>query len=101
MSLTITMAFHLGIISQLVWKENFNSFITNTTHKIKREGLSKLEIVKKIEGAIKSEEERLKDRGYKYLSIANPENGEEFFQVLYGLNWEEQGMVKITRDKLY
>ena len=56
---------------------------------------------KRMEAAIKGEEARLKDRGYKYLAIANPANGEEFFEVLYKLNWEESGMVKITRDKLY
>ena len=56
---------------------------------------------KRMEAAIKGEEAHLKDRGYKYLAIANPANGEEFFEVLYKLNWEESGMVKITRDKLY
>ena len=56
---------------------------------------------KKIEAAIKGEEDRLKDCGYKYLVITDPANGEEFFEVLYSLNWEESSMVKITRDKLY
>ena len=59
------------------------------------------ETKKKIDAAIRSEEDRLKDRGYKYLAIANPNNGEEFFKVLYGLKWDEPGMLKITRDKLY
>lgn len=79
----------------------FNTYISNETAKIKGKGLPEHETKKKIDAAIRSEEERLKDRGYKYLSIANPNNGEEFFKVLYGLKWDEPGMLKITRDKLY
>lgn len=56
---------------------------------------------KRLEKATRVQEDRLKDRGYKYLSIANPHNGEEFFKLLFGLKWDDTSMLKITRDKLY
>lgn len=60
-----------------------------------------MERKKRLEKVTKVEEDRLKDRGYKYLSIANPQNGEEFFKLLFGIKWDDQGMLKITKDKLY
>ena len=64
-------------------------------------GLDDVERKKRLDKATKVEEERLKDRGYKFLSIANPHNSDEFFKVLYGIKWDEPGMLKVTRDKLY
>lgn len=49
----------------------------------------------------KKEQEKMKDKGWKYLAIANPANGEEFFSLLYDLNWDDKSMMSVTRDKLY
>ena len=64
-------------------------------------GVNEVKKKKQIDKAIKVEKEQLKDRGYKYLSIANPLNGDEFFKLLFGIKWDDPGMLKITRDKLY
>ncbi len=48
-------------------------------------GLNDVENKKRLDKATKMEEERLKDRGYKFLSIANPLNGDEFFKLLYSI----------------
>ncbi|RYA47586.1 hypothetical protein DD599_27160 [Enterobacter cloacae complex sp. CH23B] len=64
-------------------------------------GLNDFEKKKRLDKATKVEEERLKDRGYTYLSITNPLNGDEFFKFLFSITWDEPGMLKITRDNLY
>ena len=64
-------------------------------------GVNEVEKKKRLDKAIKVEEDRLKDRGYKYLSIANTLNGDEFFKLLFGIKWDDPSMLKITRDKLY
>ena len=43
----------------------------------------------------------MRDKGYKYHTIANPTHGEEFFNILYSLKWNDKSMVNITRDKLH
>lgn len=56
---------------------------------------------KKMDESIRKEEERMRDNGYKYLSIANPSHGDEFFSFLFNKDWKDKSMVGITRDKLY
>ncbi|MCO5552304.1 hypothetical protein L7F22_005815 [Adiantum nelumboides] len=46
-------------------------------------------------------EEKLRDNGYKHLSIANPLHGEEFFSMLFKKDWSDKSMIGITKDKLY
>ncbi|MCO5575671.1 hypothetical protein L7F22_029475 [Adiantum nelumboides] len=62
-------------ISQLVWKNEFNAFMSKEIAKVDALGLNDLERRKWLDKATKVEEDWLKDRGYKYLSIANPLNG--------------------------
>ncbi|MCO5550791.1 hypothetical protein L7F22_004282 [Adiantum nelumboides] len=90
-----------GLISQLVWKDEFNAFMSKEGAKLDALGLNDGEKKKQIDKATKVEEERLKDRVYEYLSIANPLNDDEFFKLLYGIKWDDPGMLKITRDNLY
>ena len=75
--------------------------MSKETAKLHALGLNEVEKKKRLDKATKVEEERLKDRGYKYLSIADPLNGDEFFKVLFGIKWDDAGMLKIRRDKLY
>ncbi|MCO5567185.1 hypothetical protein L7F22_020873 [Adiantum nelumboides] len=89
-----------GLISQLVWKDKFNAYMSKEATKLDALGLNDVGKKKRLDKATKVEEERLKDRGYKYLSIANPLNGDEFLKLLYGIKWNDPGMLKITRDKL-
>ncbi|MCO5611053.1 hypothetical protein L7F22_065303 [Adiantum nelumboides] len=82
--------------------DEFNAFMSKEIAKVDALGLNDLERRKRLDKATKVEEERwLKDRGYKYLLIANPLNGDEFFKLLFGIKWDDPGMLKITRDKLY
>ncbi|MCO5612684.1 hypothetical protein L7F22_066953 [Adiantum nelumboides] len=81
--------------------DEFNAYMSKEAAKLDALGLNDVEKKKRLDKATKVEEERLKDRGYKYLSIANPLNGDEFFKLLYGIKWDDPGMLKITRDKLY
>jgi len=83
-------------------KDEFNAYISKEIAKIEALGLDEVEKRKRLDKATRAEEDRLKDRGYKYLSIANPSNGEDFFKILYDLKWDDMSMLKITRgDKLY
>lgn len=85
-----------------IWKQDdFNAHISKETAEIKGAGLGEGEATKRLDKAIRAEEERLKDKGYKYLAIANPGNGEEFFSLLFGLKWDDSSTVRITKDKLY
>lgn len=84
-----------------IMKDDFNIFIAKETTKLKSLGLEEVELEKRLEKATKQEEARLKDKGYKLLSIANPIHGEDFFALLYNLKWDDTSMVRITRDKLY
>ncbi|MCO5582542.1 hypothetical protein L7F22_036439 [Adiantum nelumboides] len=78
-----------GLISQLVWKDEFNAFMSKEIAKVDALGLNDLERKKRLDKATKVEEQRLKDRGYKYLSIANPLNGDEFCKLLFGIKWDD------------
>lgn len=69
--------------------------------KLISQGLQGDELKKKMDDAVKRLEEKLQDSGYKYLCIANPANGEEFFKMLFERDWSDKTMVGITRDKLY
>ena len=75
--------------------------MTEQRKKLRSLGLEGDEFKKKMEIAIKNKEENLRDSGYKYLAIANPIHGEEFFSLLYHKDWTDTNMVGITRDKLY
>ena len=69
--------------------------------KLRCRGLVGDEFKKKMEASIKREEEKFRDSGYKYLSIANPIHGEDFFSIIFNRDWDDKTMVGITRDKLY
>ncbi|MCO5611301.1 hypothetical protein L7F22_065553 [Adiantum nelumboides] len=90
-----------ALIAQLVWKDDFNAHITKETAKIKGLGSSEQEVGKRLDKTIRAEEEQLKDKGYKYLAIANPSNDEELFAFLFGIRWDDDSMMQITKDKLY
>ncbi|MCO5582067.1 hypothetical protein L7F22_035958 [Adiantum nelumboides] len=64
-------------------------------------GLSVDEYKQKLDDAIKRMEEKLRDNDYKYLSIANPLHGEEFFSMLFKKDWSDKSMIGITKVKLY
>ncbi|MCO5614565.1 hypothetical protein L7F22_068848, partial [Adiantum nelumboides] len=71
-----------GLISELVWKDEFNAFMSKESAKLDALGLNDVEKKKRLAKATKVEEECLKYRGYKYLSIANPlKDDESVFQV--------------------
>ncbi|MCO5554022.1 hypothetical protein L7F22_007548 [Adiantum nelumboides] len=84
-----------GLISQL-WKDNFNAFMSKEAGKLDALGLNDVEKMKRLDKARKMEEERLKDRGYKYLSIANTLNGDEFFKLLYGIKWNDPNTKELS-----
>ena len=54
-----------------------------------------------MDASIKSEEEKFWDSGYKYLSIANPIHGEDFFSIIFNREWDDKTIFGIIRDKLY
>ncbi|MCO5581917.1 hypothetical protein L7F22_035806 [Adiantum nelumboides] len=89
------------LISQLVWKGKWELYLTEEGNKLKSLGLVGKEYKKKMDEAMKREEEKMRYSGSKYLSIANPAHGEEFFSMLFKKYWNDKSMVGITRDKLY
>ncbi|MCO5557139.1 hypothetical protein L7F22_010696 [Adiantum nelumboides] len=86
-----------GLIS-LVWKDEFNAFMSKEIAKVDALGLNDLEKKKWLDKATKVEEERLKNKGYKYLSIANPLNGDEFFKLLFNIKWNDPGFKKVNNE---
>ncbi|MCO5587870.1 hypothetical protein L7F22_041822 [Adiantum nelumboides] len=89
------------LISQLVWKSKWEHFLSKEDSKLRSMDLSIDEHKQKLDDAIKRMEEILRDNGYKYLSIANPLHGEEFFSMLFKKDWSDKSMIGITKDKLY
>lgn len=69
--------------------------------KLKGQGLVGNALKSKMDASLKHFEEKIQDSGYKYLCIANPANGEEFFSMLFNRDWKDRDMLGITRDKLY
>ncbi|MCO5564708.1 hypothetical protein L7F22_018375, partial [Adiantum nelumboides] len=80
------------LISQLVWKDDFNAFISKKTSKLKALGVDNVDFERRLQKATKQEEARLKDRGYKFLTIANLAHGEEFFELLFDVKWDDPSM---------
>lgn len=76
-------------------------FLNEEEGKLRGRGLMGNELKKKMDRATKREEEKFRDSGYKYLSIANPIHGEDFFSIVFNRDWSDKTMVGITRDKLY
>lgn len=89
------------LISQLVWKGKWIKFLNDEDGRLRSFGLMEDEFKKKMDASIKREEERFRDSRYKYLSIANPIHGADFFSIIFNINWEDKAIVDITRDKLY
>ena len=46
-------------------------------------------------------EQTFRDRAYKMLTIANPNNGDAFFQLIFNYDWSKKGVVALTKEKLY
>ena len=76
-------------------------FLNEEDGKLRNRGLEGDELKKKLEASIKREEEKFRESGYKYLSIASPIHGEDFFSIIFNRDWDDKTMVGITRDKLY
>ena len=76
-------------------------FLNEEDIKLRSHGLVGDELKRKMDASIKREEEKFRDSGYKYLSIANPIHGEDFFNIIFNRDWEDKSIVGITRDKLY
>ena len=51
--------------------------------------------------AMQAEEERLKNKGHKYLATANPSTRDNLFAIIYGLKWDNNTMGYMIKDKLY
>ncbi len=80
-------------------KGKWEEFLSEETNRLKKMGV--VDFKKKMDDSIKREEEKFRDSGYKYLSIANPAHGEDFFSLIFKKDWNDKTMVTITRDKLY
>ncbi|MCO5590403.1 hypothetical protein L7F22_044373 [Adiantum nelumboides] len=78
--------------------DEFNAFMSKEITKVDALGLNDLEKKKPLDKATKVKEERLKDRGYKYLLIANPLKDDEFFSLLFGIKWDDPGFKKESNE---
>ncbi|MCO5565090.1 hypothetical protein L7F22_018761, partial [Adiantum nelumboides] len=81
--------------------ESFIVLLKEENNKLRGMRLSNDEHKQKLDDVIKRMEEKLRDNDYKYLSIANPLHGEEFFSMLFKKDWSDKSMIGITKDKLY
>ena len=57
--------------------------------------------MEKCEKSRATTEQTFKDKAYKMLIIANPNNDDGFFQLIYTYDWSRKGMVALTKEKLY
>ena len=57
---------------------------------IDRHSMSLEEYVAKCEKARAIVEQTFRDRAYKMLTIANPSNGDGFFQLIYNYDWSKK-----------
>lgn len=71
------------------------------TSSIDRNAMTLEDYTTKYEKTLRGVEQTFRDRAYKMLVIANPENGEGFFQLLYNYDWSKKGLVALTKEKLY
>ena len=68
---------------------------------IDRNSMSLEEYVARCEKGRSSVEQTFRDRAYKMLTIANPNNGDGFFQLIFNYDWSKKGVVALTKEKLY
>ena len=68
---------------------------------IDRNSMSLEEYVARCEKGRSSMDQTFKDRAYKMLTIANPNNGDGFFQLIFNYDWSKKGVVALTKEKLY
>ena len=68
---------------------------------IDRNSMSLEEYVARCEKGRSSVEQTFRDRAYKMLTIANPNNGDGFFQLIFNYDWSKKGVVAPTKEKLY
>ncbi|MCO5563819.1 hypothetical protein L7F22_017468 [Adiantum nelumboides] len=88
------------ILSLDTTNDKWEHFLSEENNKLRGMGLLVDKHKQKMDDAIKRMEEKLRDNGFKYLSIANPFHGEEFFSMLKK-DWSDKSMIEITKDELY
>ncbi len=89
------------ITFQILSKGKWDKFLDEQSSRLKTLGHGGEDYQKRMLELSKKEEERMRDNGYKYLSIANPTHGDEFFSLLFNKDWNDKSMIGITRDKIY
>ena len=65
---------------------------------IDRHSMSLEEYVARCEKGRSSVEQTFRDRAYKMLTIANPNNGDGFFQLIFNYDWSKKGVVDLTKE---
>ena len=89
------------ITFQILSKGKWDKFLNEESSRLKTLGHGGEDYQKRMLELMKKEEERMRDNGYKYLSIANPTHGDEFFSLLFNKDWNDKSMIGIPRDKIY
>ncbi|MCO5554004.1 hypothetical protein L7F22_007530 [Adiantum nelumboides] len=89
------------ILGQLVWKTSFENTVKLAKTSIDRHSMGLEEYAAKCEKARGVVEQTFRDRAYKMLTIANPSNGNSFFQLIFNYDWSKKAMVALTKEKLY
>ncbi|KAI5073080.1 hypothetical protein GOP47_0011093 [Adiantum capillus-veneris] len=88
-------------LGQLVWKTSFDSAVKIAIASLDRDSLGLEEYVAKCENTKGNVEQTFRDRAYKMLTIANPNNGNAFFQLIFNYDLSKKGMVALTKENLY
>ena len=82
-------------------RRSFDDAIKLAIALIDRNSMSLEDYVARCKKGRSSMEQTFRDRAYKMLTIANPNNGDGFFQLIFNYNWSKKGVVALTKEKLY
>ncbi|MCO5612375.1 hypothetical protein L7F22_066642 [Adiantum nelumboides] len=83
-----------------ILRTSFENAVKLAKTSIDRHSRGLEEYAAKCEKARGVVEQTFRDRAYKMLTIANPSNGNSFFQLIFNYDWSKKGMVAFTKEKL-
>ena len=82
-------------------QRSFDDAVKMAIALIDRSSMSLEEYVARCEKGRSLIEQTFRDRAYKMLTIANPNNGDGFFQLIFNYDWSKKSVVALTKENLY
>ena len=80
-------------------QSSFDDTVKLAIASVDRNSTSLEEYVARCEKGRSTVEQTFRDRAYKMLAIANPNNGDGFFQLIFNYDWSKKGVVAHTKGE--